>query len=132
MPLESARVAVKSVVGPAAAGVAWAVGMAVEEKAAVREVVMAAAATEAEVTVEVATEEVQEVAMVAEQAAAWAVEKAVATAEMAVGAVEAAGPMEAVGLWEAVAGLAVEEVEVDMAAVEPAGAAVVSGQQTSE
>ena len=40
--------------------------MAVVEKAAVREVVMAAAATEAEVTVEVATEEVQEVAMVAE------------------------------------------------------------------
>ena len=90
------------------------------------------AAPEAEVTVEVATEEVQEVAMVAEQAAAWAVEKAVATAEMAVGAVEAAGPMEVVGLWEAVAGLAVEEVEVDMAAVEPAGAAAVSGKQTSE
>ena len=66
MPLESVRVAVKSVVGPAAAGVAWAVGMAVVEKAAVREVVMAAAATEAEVTVEVATEEVQEVAMVVE------------------------------------------------------------------
>ena len=58
--------AVKSVVGPAATGVAWAVGMAVEEKAAVREVVMAAVATEAEVTVGVATEEVQEVAMVAE------------------------------------------------------------------
>ena len=45
---------------------------------------------------------------------------------------EAAGPMEEVGLWEAVAVAVAVAASWAAAAAAPVGAAVVSGQQTSE